>query len=102
MEEKNKAHKDPYIINFVRAHRILWLEHTERLSRDRMPKMVICRNHIGKKRIERPRNTWFSKVKEDLSVTGIGHWRDKKPQTKKEWNKIVQKLQSGCWAVVLC
>lgn len=78
MEKKNdkelvELYNGPRVTTFVRTERIRWLDR----QKDRMPKMVIFKNRIGKKRIGRPINRWLSKIQEGLRVMGIENWRKK-------------------------
>lgn len=54
--------------SFVRAQRIQWLWHVERLNRDTMPKMVIYKDAVGKNRIGRPINRRLKKIQKDRRV----------------------------------
>ncbi|CAG9839389.1 unnamed protein product [Diabrotica balteata] len=59
-------YKEPTITKFVKAQRIRWLGHVERMAANRIPKLVITRKLIDPKRRGRPRTRWISKAEEDL------------------------------------
>lgn len=43
-------YKEPCITAYIKAQRLIWVDHVKRMSRERMPKLVLNRKLFGKKR----------------------------------------------------
>ena len=73
--ELNKLIKGHDIVRFVKAQRIRWLGHVERMSDEQMPKRMLKGILLSRRRKERPRTRWLDKVVTDLVVMGVIGWR---------------------------
>jgi transcription termination factor 2 len=61
----------------VKARRISWIGHVERMEDSRMPKRVMREKIYTKKRRGRPKVRWLDDVQENLREMGIEGWRGK-------------------------
>ena len=51
---------------FIKALRIRWLRHIERMSEERMPKMILNDKIDRGRRRSRPRKIWIDDLESDL------------------------------------
>jgi transcription termination factor 2 len=80
------------IARFVKARRISWTGHVERMEDSRMPKRVM-REKIYTKRRHRPKVRWLDDVQEDLRAMGIEGWRGK-AQDIDLWRRTAQEAKA--------
>jgi hypothetical protein len=61
----------------VKARRISWIGHIERMEVSRMPKRVMREKIYTRRKCGRPKVRWLNDVQEDLRKMGIEVWRRK-------------------------
>ena len=73
-----------------------WLGHVMRMEEKRIPKRLLERKPIGRRKTGRPRKGWIEDIEEDIQMMGIRGWR-KLCKERAEWKKITEKAktQSG-------
>lgn len=89
-KELEELYNEPKITTAIKAQRIRYLGHIERMGKARMPKMVLLRKPIQKRRIGRPRRRWKDSVYEDLKQSNIVNWKEK-ALDRKQWKEVVKK-----------
>jgi hypothetical protein len=85
-EEIDNMIRKKYRVRFVKARRISWIGHVERMEDSRMPKRVIREKRYTKRR-GRPKVRWLDEVQEDLRAMGTEAWR-RKTQDRDLWRRI--------------
>jgi hypothetical protein len=65
-QELDEIIKHKNIINCIRAQRLDWLGHIERMQGTRMVKAIYCWKHISRRPIGRPNTRWVDDVRKDI------------------------------------
>jgi hypothetical protein len=77
------------IVTFIKAQRIQWLGHVERMDEIAMPKRVLKGKLYTARRIGRPRIRWLEDVIANLRGMGISGWMEK-ARNRDKWRWIFQ------------
>jgi hypothetical protein len=87
------------IVRFIKARRIQWLGHVERMDETAMPKRVLKGKLCAARRIGRPRIRWMEDVITDIRKMGISGWKER-ARNRDQWRRIVEeaKAHQGCSA----
>jgi CRISPR/Cas system CMR-associated protein Cmr3 (group 5 of RAMP superfamily) len=70
-EEIDNIIRKKDIVRFVKARRISWIGHVERMENSRMPKRVMREKIYTRRKRGRPKIRWLNDVQEDLREMGI-------------------------------
>jgi hypothetical protein len=65
-EELDNIIRKKYIVRFVKARRISWIGHVERMVDSRMPKRVMRKKIYTRRKRGRPNVRWLDDIQEDL------------------------------------
>jgi hypothetical protein len=63
------------IINFIRAQRLSWLGHIERMQDTRMVKAVYSWKPISRRPIGRPKTRWVDDTRKDIQKLKVPNWK---------------------------
>ena len=86
--ELEQLYKSPTILKDVKARRIRWLGHVQRMEENRIPKKVLYSKPEGCRSVGRPRLRWLDDVEADLKDLGVRNWK-KKAMDREKWKKDV-------------
>jgi hypothetical protein len=67
--------KHKNIIRFVKAQRLNWLGHIERMPEERVVKKINNWKPIASRPIGRPKNKWDDDVRKDLKIMKVYNWK---------------------------
>ena len=87
-KELDLLYQSPTIVREVKARRIRWLGHVQRMEENRVPKKVLCSKPEGSRSVGRPRLRWLDDVEADLKELGVKSWK-KKAKDRVKWKKDV-------------
>jgi hypothetical protein len=93
----DKIIKHKNIINFIRAQRLGWLGHIERMQETRMIKAIYSWKPISRRPIGRPKIRWEDDVRKDIQKLKVPNWKTL-VHDRRRWKELVEKaktLQGG-------
>ena len=64
------------IVRFIKAQRIKWLGHIQRMDRARPTRKLLDWKHMGTRTVGRPIQRWQENVMEDLKKQKIKNWKE--------------------------
>jgi hypothetical protein len=88
-EEVDNIIRKKDIVRFVKARRISWVGHVERMEDSRMSKRVMREKIYTRRKRDRPKVRWLDDVQKNLREMGIEGWR-RKAQDRDQWRRIAQ------------
>ena len=62
-------------VNFIRAQRLGWFGHIERMQETRMVKKIYSWKPISRRPIERPKTRWEDDVRKDIQKSKVPNWK---------------------------
>jgi hypothetical protein len=74
--EIDKLIKGADIVRFIKAQRIIWLGHIQRMDQARPNRKVLDWKRVGNRPIGRPRQRWQEDVVEDLKKLKVKNWTE--------------------------
>jgi hypothetical protein len=93
--ERNNAELDQVIngadiVRFIKAQRVKWFGHMQRLDTSRAAKRIFKRKPTGRRSLGRPRLRWLDDVCDDLKVLKVRNWKTL-VTARKVWNDLSKK-----------
>jgi hypothetical protein len=92
-QELDEIIKHKNIINFIRAQRLSWLGHIERMQGTRMVKAIYCWKPISRRPIGRPKTRWVNDVRKDIQKLKVPNWKTR-AQDRRRWKELVEKAKT--------
>jgi hypothetical protein len=80
------------LVRFIKAQRLRWLGHVERMPETQMPKIILKRR-LDNRRRGRPRMRWMDSVIADLATMGIRGWRTEVAD-RDAWRTVVNEAKT--------
>jgi hypothetical protein len=74
-QELDEIIKHKNTINLIRAQRLSWLGHIERMQGTRMVKAIHCWKHIARRPIGRPKTRWMDDVRKNTQKLKVPNWK---------------------------
>ena len=87
------------IVRFIKAQRIKWLGHRQRMDQTRPARRLLDWKPMGTRPVGRPRQRWQEDVMEDLKKLKVKNWKEiaKGRRTWRDWLRR-EKPMKGCSA----
>lgn len=92
--ELQQLYNQADIVQKIRAKRLRWAGHVQRMEPDIPPKKVFSNNPDGGRRPGRPKARWVDLVEEDARMLGIPNWRTT-AQNRDIWRRYVDEAESA-------
>jgi hypothetical protein len=91
--EIDKLIEGAYIVRFIKAHRIKWLGHIQRMDQARPTRKLLNWKPMGTRPVGRPRQRWQEDVMEDLK-----NWKET-AKDRRTWRDLAEKAKThkGLW-----
>jgi hypothetical protein len=64
------------IILYIKAQRLRWVGHIQRMEDVRMVKKLTNWKPFGKRPAERPKNRWIDEILKDMEVLKVKNWKE--------------------------
>jgi hypothetical protein len=74
-EELNRLTGNKKIINYIKAQRLAWFGHVERMPNNNMVKKIYEWSPALTRSLGRPKNRWEDDVKSDITRMKIANWK---------------------------
>ena len=92
-QELDEIIKRKNIINFIRAQRLSWLGHIERMQVTRMVKAIYSWKPISRSPIGRQKSCWEDDVRKDIQKIKVPNWKTL-AQDRRKWEELVKKAKT--------
>lgn len=93
-DELRQIYQHPDIAKKIRAKRLSWAGHVQRMEPNKPPKKVFSSNPVGDRRPGRPRTRWIDLVNGDVRRLGITNWKEV-AQNRSSWKNYVREAESA-------
>jgi hypothetical protein len=81
------------IVHHIKAQKLGWLGHMQRMEDARMVKKLTNWKPFGKRLTGRPKNRWINGILKDMEVLKVKNWKEL-TSNRKEWNKLAEKAKT--------
>ena len=81
------------IVRFVKAQRIRWIGHVERMNDNRISRRIYTASMTGRRKQGRPRKRWKDEIVEDLRIVKVRGWKEK-AKDRTEWRQVVRQVKA--------
>jgi hypothetical protein len=95
----DKIIKHTNIIKFIRAQRLGWLGHIERMQETRMVKAIYSWKPISRRPMGRPKIRWEDDVRKDIQKLKVSYWKIL-VQDRRRWKELVEKAKTLHRAII--
>jgi hypothetical protein len=81
------------IVRFIKAQRVKWLGHIQRMDTSRIAKRIFEWKPIGRRSLGRPRLRWLDDVCDYLKMLKVRNWKELATD-RKAWNDLSEKAKT--------
>jgi hypothetical protein len=81
------------MVRFIKAQRIKWLGHIQRMGQARPTRKLLDRKPMGTRPVGRPRQRWQEDVIEDLKKLEVKNWKEK-AKDRRTWRDVAEKAKT--------
>jgi hypothetical protein len=90
--ENDKLIDGADIVRFIKAQRIKWLGHVQRMDHARSARKLLDWKPIGTRPVGRPRQRWQENVMEDLKKLKVKNWKEI-AKDRRIWRELDEKAK---------
>jgi hypothetical protein len=94
--EIDKLIKGADIVRFIKAQRIKWLGHIQRMGQATRNRKLLDWKPMGTRPIRRPRQRWQDDVMEDLKKLKVKNWKET-TKDRRTWRDLTEKVKTHKW-----
>jgi hypothetical protein len=91
--EIDKLIEGANIVRFIKAHRIKWLGHIQRMDRAKPTRKLLDWKPMGTRAVGRPRQRWQEDVMEDLKKLKVKNWKET-AKDRRTWRGLAEKVKT--------
>jgi hypothetical protein len=81
------------IVRFIKAQRIKWLGHTQRMDKARPTRELLDWKPMGTRLVGKPRKRWQEDVIEDLKKLKVKNWKEA-AKDRRTWTDLAEKAKT--------
>ena len=81
------------IVRFIKAQRIKWLRHIQRMDQARPTGKLLDWKPMGTRPVGKPRQRWQEDVMEDLKKLKVKNWKEA-AKDRRTWRDLAQKAKT--------
>ena len=81
------------IVRFIKAQRIKWLEHIQRMDQARPTRKLQDWKPMGIRAVERPRQRWQEDIMKDLKQLKVKNWKEI-AKDRRTWRDLAEKAKA--------
>jgi hypothetical protein len=91
--EIDNSIEDADIVRFIKAQRIKWLGHIQRMDQARPTRKLLDWKPMGNRPVGRPRQRWQEDVMEDLKKLRVKNWNEA-AKDRRTWRDLADKAKT--------
>ena len=84
------------IVRFIKAQRIKWLGHIQRMDQARPTGKLLDWKTMGTRQVGKPRQRWQEGVMEDLKKLKVKNWKEA-AKDRRTWRDLAEKAKIHRW-----
>jgi hypothetical protein len=92
-EELENAIRYENIVRHIKSKRLSWLEHVERMPKERVAKTIYKWKPYATRPKGRPRLRWEDNARNDLRKMEVKNWKQR-AQERKQWKEIIEQAKT--------
>jgi hypothetical protein len=81
------------IVRFIKAQRIKWLGHIQRMDRAKPTRKLLDWRPTGTRPVGKPRQRWQEDVMEDLKKLKVKNWKEA-AKDRRTWRDLTEKAKT--------